>query len=71
MYHTQIFKQFIAFSKQVGVVTNQLLKEGSETWDLSHLINIATGRPCLTTNLATVDNCLYFINLISIGSLTD
>ena len=33
------------FTKQVYVVTNQLLQEGSVTWDLSHSLNIVTPRP--------------------------
>ena len=56
------------FSEQVYVVTYQLLQEGSETWDLSHSIDIVTLRPlcdkppCHTTNLATIDKCTHVTN---------
>ena len=65
------FSQLIAFSEQVCMVTNQLLQEGSETWDWSHSINkplcdnvIACDQsPFHTTSPVTIDNYVIRLSL--------
>ena len=59
------FYQLITFTKQVYAVINQLLQEGSVTWDMPHSITIVIlglvdSYDCLTFRFITqtVSNCV-------------